>query len=264
MSREQALLLGEQHPRFDHFEVVTQAGGRSACTLCAGSAATPCKDLGDSPNEDALLVIDEGARTLLAVADAHYGPRASHELLERLALAADPLPTGPLALLELLPGLADVPAGPAQAAEDESSRDPSETTLLVALLDRADWSGFGVSMGDSTLLVLGLEEPPRTINRKDSAYAQACSPDSLDPRRARDFSFDMRPGELLLAFTDGVDECHYRSPQTSVQLHHMESLHIRTGGGPAALVRELTRLALAGVGGNPGGQDNIAVIATRA
>jgi serine/threonine protein phosphatase PrpC len=254
MSHECTLQLGESHKEFDHFDVGTQSAGRTAFVLCAGSARTPCKDLGDSPNEDALLVIDEGSRTLLAVADAHYGARASHVILERLAAAARPLPSDPLALLGLLPSLAD-PA--------ESIGDASETTLLVACLDRDSASGFGFSMGDSTLVVLGLHEPPRRVNRKDATYVAACVPDSLDPRRAREFSFDVRPGELVLAYTDGLNECHYRRPETSVQLHHMESLLIRTGGEPAVLVQALAELALAGIDGNPGGQDNLALVATR-
>jgi hypothetical protein len=253
MSRQRILLLGDDHPDLDRFDSSTQADGRTACVLCAGSAATPCKDLGDSPNEDALLVIDEGPHTLLAVADAHYGSRSSRVLLERLS-TIDSLPTHPLELLELLPTLAD---------SEETIGDPSETTLLIALIDRERSSGFGVSIGDSTLSVLGLDNPPRTINRKNMSYAQPWVPASLDPRRARDFSFDLLPGELAVAYTDGVDECHYHSPKTSVQLSHMETVHIRTGGDPGRFVGELVGLVLGGVGGNPGGQDNVAVVATR-
>lgn len=253
-SREQLLLLGEEHSAFDHYEVSVLADGRSACVLCAGSSAAQVKDLGPVKNEDALLVIEVGECTLLAVADAHFGPESSHELLERLAGAIDPLPAHPLALLELLPTLAD---------PVESDGHASETTLLIAIVDRSSSSGFGISMGDSSLAVLGLDHPPRIVNSKDGAYARPWVPTSLDPRRANELAFSVRPGELVLAYTDGVDECHYRSPATSVQPHHMEALHIRTGGDPSKFVHELTGLALSGVGGHPGGQDNIAVIATR-
>lgn len=254
MSREQLLELGQDYLVLDQFQTHVQAHGRTACVSCAGSARTPIKPPGEVRNEDALLVIDAGAQTLLAVADAHYGEQASHELMQRLAQRVDQLPATPLAMLELLRSLGD---------EHESDSYGSETTLLIALLDRDSCSGFGVSMGDSSLSVLGLDQSPRTVNRKTTHYARACVPSSLDPRRATEFSFEVRPGELVLAYTDGVDECHYRSPRTSIGLRQMETLHIRSGGEPEKFATQLTQLALNGVAGNPGGQDNIALIVTR-
>ena len=40
-------------------------------------------------------------------------------------------------------------------------------------------------------------------------------PETLDAHRATFFEFDVGPGALLLAYTDGVNECHYRNPQAS-------------------------------------------------
>ncbi|MFT7676553.1 MAG: hypothetical protein ACI8QC_000525 [Planctomycetota bacterium] len=254
MSREQLLQLGEDYLVLDQFETYVQAQGRTACVSCPGSARTPFKPPGQVYNEDALLVVDDGEQTLLAVADAHYGERASHELMARLATRVESLPSTPMQLLELLLSLGD---------EVESDSYRSETTLLIAVLDRARGAGFGVSMGDSSLSVLGLDNAPRTANRKTTNYARACVPSSLDPRRATEFAFNVRPNELVLAYTDGVDECHYRSPRTSIGLRQMESLHIRTGGDPQRMATELTQLALDGVQGYPGGQDNIALIVTR-
>ena len=67
---------------------------------------------------------------------------------------------------------------------------------------------------------------------------------------------------LVAGFTDGIDECHYRSPETSVGYHHIAALAADVDYDPLRLVTELTQLALTGVDGNPGGQDNIAVIAS--
>ncbi len=255
MSREQTLLLGEAFPALDRYELRRQAGGRTACALSAGSSAPSPKVTDEgAANEDALLVIDEGARTLVAVADAHYGPEASHVLLERLALGADPLPPDPIALLELLRGLAD---------PRESVGAPSESTLLIALLDRDAGSGFGASLGDSTLVAVGAERPPRFLSRKNARYVRPWVPDSLDPRRFLELEFRLEPGELLVAFSDGVDECHYESPRSSIGPRHLQELWLRAGDRPEGFVRDLTELALAGIDGNPGGQDNIAVAATR-
>ena len=44
----------------------------------------------------------------------------------------------------------------------------------------------------------------------------------------------------------------------------MAELWQETGDEPEAYVRRLVELALSGVGGHPGGQDNLAVVATPA
>ena len=78
------------------------------------------------------------------------------------------------------------------------------------------------------------------------------------------FRFEATRGDLLLAYTDGIDECHYREPETSVTPQIMAQLWRETGSQPEAYVRRLVELALAGVGDHPGGQDNLAVVATQA
>jgi hypothetical protein len=78
------------------------------------------------------------------------------------------------------------------------------------------------------------------------------------------FKFSAEPGDLLLAYTDGIDECHYRSPRTSVRPGHVSALAAGVGNDPLATVDGLCRLALGGVDGNPGGEDNIAIIAASA
>ena len=61
----------------------------------------------------------------------------------------------------------------------------------------------------------------------------------------------------------GVNECHYRQPETSVQDSHISTLWEQTDKDQGELARKLTQLALDGVPGYPGGEDNIAVVALR-
>ena len=63
---------------------------------------------------------------------------------------------------------------------------------------------------------------------------------------------------------DGIDQCHYRQPETSVTPRHLRSLLAETGPEPSRYAQALVELALRGVDGNPGGQDNIALVVTRA
>jgi hypothetical protein len=101
------------------------------------------------------------------------------------------------------------------------------------------------------------------VNRKNRDYVSPWSAGALDPRRALEFGFSVAPGELVVAFTDGVDECHYGKPDTSIGKRHLWNLLPDAGGSPEHYVRALAELALQGVGGNPGGQDNLAIAATR-
>ena len=252
--RAEILLLGADHGAFDTYTLRVQRSGSTVCSLSAGSSAHPARS-GKKHNEDALLVVDEDASTLLAVCDAHDGHESSHELLERLSRLAQPLPPNPIALLELLAEIGD---------PEETARYASETTLVAAIWDRSAEAGFGVSFGDSSVMVVGLDGPLERSNRKTTTYVTPCVPSSLRPQRATEFGIKARSGQLLVAFSDGIDECHYRKPDTSVQPRHLEDILIRSGADPERFVRGLTELALAGVDGNPGGQDNIALVATRA
>ena len=252
--RELTLLLGRDNPALDTYTARVQRGGSTAAAISAGSSPSLKGQL-EVPNEDALLVVDEGARTLLAVCDAHFGHESSHELLERLGGLERPLARNPVALFDALLAAVD---------PSETARYASETTLLAAVWDRDAQAGFGFSFGDSTLMVLGLEATPQPCNRKSSLYVRPCAPASLEPRRCHEFEFRARPGELIVAFTDGINECHYGRPDTSIQPRHMQAVLIRSGSDPEPFVRGLTELALSGVEGNPGGEDNIALITSLA
>ena len=88
-ARELTLLLGADHPAFGAVEMRVQAEGRTAVAISAGGAgpsgAEARKQGVAVPNEDAVLVVDEGPRTLLAVADSHHGHEAACDLLAQLA-----------------------------------------------------------------------------------------------------------------------------------------------------------------------------------
>lgn len=256
------LLLGADEARYGAFARLPEEPARTHVVLSVGSqplsASRLAKGRADIPNEDAVLAVDQGTRTLLAVADSHFGHLASHVLLERLA--------------ERLGGGAELPFSAASLVEllascvggDRPGEDESETTLLVAVVDREQGQGIGVSFGDSSLFVVSLEDPPRRVSPRNRAYVSPYDPGSFAPGRGSLFDWSFRPGDLVVAFTDGVDECHYRSPETSVGARHLHGLFIRTCGEPDLFSDALVRLALGGVEGSPGGEDNIALAVTRA
>lgn len=250
-----AALYGRDHGVYGalHVEAV---GERAAAAISAGATAdapsTAAKGDKANPNEDALVVLDDGRRVLVAVADSHFGHRASHTMIEHLArLTAVPVD---------LDGLA--------ATLDRSARwpasvdDHSASTLCAAVFDRETGRGEGLNIGDSTVAVLDADGL-RPANRHNSAYVHP-GRHGKPSRMAAAFAFTAGPDALLLAYTDGVDECHYRRPETSVQAHHVRAVLTQTGPKPVAFARRLAELALAGVDGHPGGQDNIALIAVMA
>ncbi|MCP3917042.1 MAG: SpoIIE family protein phosphatase [bacterium] len=256
-AREELLLLGRDRPELDTYTVRSQRGGATAASLSGGSSAPGPKGAHPRACEDALLVVDEGPRTLMAVCDAHFGPESSQELVERLATIARPIPNRALELFEAVRAAGSAVAG--------SERVPyaSETTLLAAVIDREADAGFGLSFGDSSLLVIGLERAPLRLNAKNALYVSPCDPASLAPTRGVELSFELAPGELVVGFSDGIDECHYRRPATSIAERHLEAAWIRCGADPEAFVHDVTRMALDGVDGNPGGQDDIVLAASR-
>jgi hypothetical protein len=246
------LLLGRDHAGpYGEYVCEVLGHGRTACTLSVGSdPETPANryKAGD-PNEDALLALDEARYCVLAVADAHYGAEAGHTLLERLNEAFEKDPPLTPARLERAVGELWGPA----AADSRSA-----STLLISLFHRELGEGFGVSFGDSTLAVLGPGRPPRVVNRRFARFVAPGRPDAASP-----FLFSAGPDDLILAYTDGIDECCYGDPHRSVGPRHLTALLQETGREPEKYARALTELALAGVDGHPGGQDNIALIVSR-
>lgn len=249
---DSALLLGTDHVRFGGLDVRGTGRGRSAAAISVGARpdAPSMRSKGDrrQPNEDAALVRDQGERTLLAVADAHWGHHASHSLIEALADFTDAVPESPE---ELRAALAELSLDPAPMR--------SRTTLTICVVDRARSRGFGLQWGDSSVVTIDGEG----TRRHTMPQGDFVAPTDFDVVTGRPFAFDLAHVRLVAAFTDGIDQCHYRSPSTSVGPRHIQAVAEATMFRPEAFVRELARLALAGVDGHPGGEDNLVVTATR-
>lgn len=252
-----ACLLGREHGEYG---VVTsiKVGAKTAAAISVGSdTKTPSNRFKTDKsvrNEDALCVVVEDQLALYAVADAHYGPESSHTLISRIhqATSGGRVPASLADLTHVLDSLQD---GPPPATQ-------SETTLLVVVYDRNRREGFGISFGDSTFAIAGPDRQAEPLNHRNNRFVSA-NPDQL-PLEGAAFGYQAQQGDTLLTFTDGIDECHYRSPETSVRPHHISEIVASTTADIAATVTDLAELALAGVGGHPGGQDNIAVIGARA
>lgn len=248
-------LYGRDHTPYGHVHTAP-VGPHVAAAISVGadphSPSHRFKADPDRPNEDALYARDTDRLCLLAVADSHFGHRASHALIERIA-AWPAIPPDLGALRAALDALGGGPLG----ADDDSA-----STLCLAVYDRHTRRGFGLGVGDSTVTLVGPDETPTALNRHTRAYIHPAR-DARPARRAEPFTFAAPPGGLVLAFTDGVDECHYRRPETSIGPAHLRALFEQTGPDPRAYADALARLALTGVDGHPGGQDNIALIAAR-
>lgn len=199
----------------------------------------------DQPNEDSFLILSDEKFLLLAVADSHYGHEASHQLIERLSERCTRVPTGRGELALTLLGLTE----PEWEGE-------SESTLLVVVLDRQKRTGFGYNWGDSSAIAVGPSGIRRLVEGEETFLASEQPPEIENAY----FTFELGTGELLALFTDGINECHYRNPDTSVCHDHVEHVFRAAEGDARRFATGLIEMALAGVDGNPGGQDNVALV----
>lgn len=287
---DHAALYGESHDAPRTYAMHGLASSRVWAALSVGGPAVLMRKADiPTPNEDALAFAEEGQRVLMAVADGHYGHHASHDVIERLddALAAratrggQTIPADVEGLLELVVSVA---AGPASAVAkpppDAGSRPPapqaetaapptpgpfgsSETTLTVAVLDRARREVVGVAVGDSSAVVIGLDAGVRWLTTPGRTYVDPSSPSSYAREVIGSFRAPVAPGELVVVFSDGVNECKYGDPSASIGARHLEALWIRCAGRVERFVESLAALALSGVDGHPGGEDNVAIVAAR-
>jgi serine/threonine protein phosphatase PrpC len=240
-------LLGDYH--------CAMSGPRAAVAISVGSdEESPSKQFKGDPehlNEDALFHFDDGQHSILALADAHFGWSSSHALISLLSEAVKShLPTNKTALADLI----------ATFESSEKTASASETSFVVAIFDHHTGRGFGVSFGDSTLTVVGPNRAARALNTHNRIYVSPQRPYTLAAGRAVLFDFGAKPGDLILAFTDGIDECNYRNPHLSLQAQHFSELYQRHGANAKDFATELVKWALKGVDGHAGGQDNIALI----
>ncbi len=248
-------LLGRDYGQYGSYAATSVGKGAVAISVGAdpSSPSLQFKDDRSAPNEDALCIIEAGDWAGYAVADAHFGPEASHLLIERLdALWASVRPESLEHLRQMVGHLRN----------GEPAQTESESTLLAVVYDRTQQRGYGISYGDSSFVTVSAYGAITTHNHRDARYVRTTDRSLLGPASA--FRFDAAEGTTMLAFTDGIDECHYRKPSTSVRPHHIVDIVTSHGPEPRAIVDALTHRALVGVDGNPGGQDNIALIVATA
>lgn len=242
---QKLVMIGRDYPSLG---VVAQKalGPVQACVSAGSDPDSPSFAYkGDvCPNEDGLVVLKNSNMWLLAVADGHLGHHSSHALLDGLAaLEILPARLGRLSLLlSSSEWIADTGGG---------------TTLLVACVDESNGQVFGLSFGDSSLVLLG-SEGPQIKNQINDTYLRGGGPIEVD--QGKPFNFQLQPGDHLLLYTDGVNECCYRDPYRSIGLKHLQQLREQHPEDTALYTRSLMDLALTGVDNHPGGQDNIVIV----
>ncbi len=250
------LLLGRDHEEYGAHALIT-VSANTAATISPGSDVEFLKRsvAKYDVNEDALLVFEDTRHTVLCVADAHFGSESSVRLITALSEALVPVPQNASQLADVFREL---------AGRRPDGGGDSETTLLVCIHDRLFQQAFGLSFGDSSLVRIAADGAAELVNEKSLGFVSLTTPGSLDPRNAGTFNLSPQSGDLLMVYTDGIDECCYRDPDRSITLEILARAVRTSGRAPADVAQALTRLALAGVGGHPGGQDNLALAVTRA
>ena len=250
------VVLGRNHGTWGSVastEVGTLAGAAISVGSDPDSPSGQFKFDPDVSNEDAGCLLSGADWTGMAVSDAHYGPESSHMLIERLHTMWGKIrPTDPEHLGQMVEFL----------RQGEPATTESEATFLAVVYDRPTRTGFGISFGDSTFAITGPGRSAAPINPHDNRFVSTAHRESL--RHGSAFAFQAEPGDLLLAFSDGIDGCHYRNPATSVLATDIDEVAQACAYQPHDTVRRLTELALDGVRGNPGGQDNIVALAATA
>lgn len=243
---QQLLMLGRDHTDYGEWEQ-RELAGAIACLSVGQDKASPSlgfKADKANPNEDALLILQQGGHYLLAVADGHFGHQTSQALVERLSRL--PIPGDEAALRQAVTGLAE-PALPVGGG----------STLLVAVVEASSRHGFALYTGDSSLVTVDAQRcQVHTQEHKRFFYFN----DPLEADEWQLVRFELPERGALLLYTDGINECHYRQPDTSVGPEHIHRLWKFFGDQPAEFAGQLVKLALTGIEPHPGGQDNIALI----
>ncbi|MFQ5524465.1 MAG: PP2C family protein-serine/threonine phosphatase [Acidimicrobiia bacterium] len=217
------VLYGRNHTTLG--EVAVVADGRAAAALSPGRfpKGYPHTD----PNEDCVAVADLGTRVLLAAADGHHGVEASHAAIGAVAQVVASLQhTTPRRLVEVvIDAVAEITSG-------------SRTALTVALFDAQRGQAF--TFGDTYLIRLR-DSKGKRLNRP-APFLDAGS----TAEDARFDRFSLRPGDRILAATDGLIDFLGRSA--------LARLAAIDEPDPTTWVNEAIDLALTG-----GAGDNIGV-----
>jgi len=262
MTSTSAALFGEDHGNIDQFGLSVVGGPLSgnsatACGLSAGGQGVltrkgPSRVL----NEDCVLAFDDGRRVIQAVADGHHGHEASHLTVELLAAIVEESGTtlSPEKVLEQLhPRWVDANSG---------ASDGSRCTLALLTIDRGEGVMEGVSLGDSGIFLGNMESGVRRVVPPNTFYTAPWDPGSHGIPPSASFRVPVKSGDWVVTCSDGVHECRYETPEDSLGMDDLEALMIRAGRSPEIFVETAVRLALEGVRGNPGGEDNIGLVAS--
>ena len=263
---EVRLLLGRDFGVYG--ELHCEGDAQTALAISTGSdpQSPSIAHKGDprTPNEDAVLSAHDDERVLLAVADAHHGNEASHALLSALAeLSADrTVPREPEALEALV---AHAISTAREQTLDELERGRrrswprSRCTLCIVVLDPASKRGYGLNYGDSRALRLSSDGDVDWLSVDNYDFMAPFEDD--DDAQAEAFDFELVQGDLIAIFSDGVHECCYTRADLSIGEAELAQLRDEHGDDANGFVEALGLLALAGVDGNPGGEDNIGIAA---
>lgn len=239
-------------------------GSAVAISVGADKASPSLKYKGGAVlNEDALCLVESPSHVLLAVADAHFGESSSHVLISTLKdLTTSSL--GSSSFSQKVEG--SWLAGTVSSLCGHGRGSSSATTFLLALLCKETRVVSYVSYGDSSLLFLPMAGGYRLLNQadRDNCYVSFHEPHCRPLRQPVVQSVTLKRPGLLTLFTDGVDECCYRQPDRSIRPWDIEDLAASVGDRERSFefCQRLVNLALEGVRGQPGGQDNIAIVAT--
>jgi serine/threonine protein phosphatase PrpC len=227
-------LLGRDFPTLGPLGLAGFPDG-GAIALSRGARPKPYRHV--DPNEDAGLLVREGAGRLLAVADGFNGRRASEIAIERLRARASELLVSEVGAFE-----AAARALLEAIARDLADVGPSRTCLLFAALvgPRCHWA----SLGDSHLFRATAPEP---VNGSSSLV--------LGPRLPRlpaaphwCDSFEREPGERIALASDGV--ANFVADPARIHAFVQEAASDRDA---------VRRLALEAMRGGAG--DNVVVVA---
>ncbi|MDB4724814.1 SpoIIE family protein phosphatase [Planctomycetota bacterium] len=257
-----AALFGEDHGSTDQFGLSVVGGPLSgtsatACGLSAGGEGVLTRK-GPSLvlNEDCVLAFDDGRRVIQAVADGHHGHEASHLTVELLAAIVEESSTllSPEEALEQL--------HPRWADAESKGEDGSRCTLALLTIDRGEGIMEGVCLGDSGIFLGNMESGVRRVVPPNTFYTAPWDLGSHGIPPSAYFRVPVKSGDWVVACSDGVHECRYETPEDSIGMEDLEALMIRAGRSPEVFVEAAVRLALAGVRGNSGGEDNIGVVAS--
>jgi serine/threonine protein phosphatase PrpC len=261
---DSALLRGRDHTHLAEIAAIAEG----ACAVALSRGGAPKKYHHRDPNEDAVAFASGEAGSLIAVADAHDGIRASEvaieHLMERYALewtaGEGDLLTANWAETAVAV-FADVNQAIAQAIARHGERG-SCTTLAFALVRPAEDLLAFAAMGDSHVFRV-CETSADDIARDAGAFAAFLggAEESAETLRSRVFSGtqSLGPVRAVVLATDGISErgIGLEAPSQAVLESTRRAAEAEVSLQPLVTARTLVELALEAQRHNRSG-DNVA------